>query len=156
MNWHCRRCGECCTRVSLVTMTVEEAEVLVEQDRMIHLEPGPEPGFVRMRARPCPFYRPSVGCLVYQERPYNCRRYLCGRTSSAEPFEDMPIPWTVLESRDLRRQYAREQRRAQRWADGHGWRRSVSEPAGTGHPAPRKAAGDVGPRSDHDGAERPE
>lgn len=108
-------------------MTVEEAEVLMAQSPAIRLTPGPEPGFVRMAAAPCPFYRRVTGCAVYGLRPYNCRRYLCGRDSSAEPFEQAPIPLKVLQDRSLRRQYARNQRRSQRWADAHGWRPDASQ-----------------------------
>lgn len=74
-------------------------------------------------AAPCPFLTEDGRCDVYPVRPYNCRRYLCGREDPwREPYDRAPVPARVLQSRALRRLYARTQREAQRWADQHGWK----------------------------------
>lgn len=61
-------------------------------------------------------------CTVHAVRPYNCRRWGCYRSDYTQPADMAgPVPVTVLRTRDLRRQYARMQRKAQRWAVTHGW-----------------------------------
>ena len=78
-------------------------------------------GFVEMTAGPCP-YLAENRCSVYAVRPLNCRRFMCGRMDVNEPLENVPVPMKVLTSRDLRRQYALNQRRAMaRWGMRMGW-----------------------------------
>lgn len=78
--------------------------------------------FVRLMAHPCPLLTSEDRCAVYAVRPYNCRRYACGREDvTAEPFDASPVPARFYADRDFRRQAVRIERKAQRWADAHGW-----------------------------------
>jgi Fe-S-cluster containining protein len=89
-------------------------------------------GFVALRARPCPLLETDAAghavCTVYDVRPYSCRRFGCYRPDPArEPYEEGPdgecrnLVDRVMQSRDVRRAYALQQRKAQRWALRHGW-----------------------------------
>jgi len=82
--------------------------------------PDADPRFVRLLAGPCPLLNEAGLCSVYDVRPMNCRRYMCGR-QDGEAWTPESIPVRVLESRDLRRQYALNERKAQRWGLAHGW-----------------------------------
>jgi len=84
------------------------------------------PGFLYLHTKPCPYLRPSGHCDVYEVRPYNCRRFMCGRADpESDIFEEAPVPTIVLKTRALRRQYAKEQRHHQKWARAHGWSASA-------------------------------
>lgn len=90
-------------------------------------------GLVALTAAPCPLLDfDETGrsvCTVHDVRPYNCRRFFCGRPDPArEPFEPTPdgfgcenVAARVRESRPFRRALALVQRKAQRWALAHGW-----------------------------------
>lgn len=89
---------------------------------------GERPRFTQLVARPCPFLtRDEEGhgvCRVYEDRPYSCRRFMCGRNTTAERYDKgvvEGIPLRVLTSGALREQYADNQKTAQVWADAHGW-----------------------------------
>lgn len=136
--WVCQRSGDCCTSVDRVVMTPAERDLLIARrpDIVSRFEDW-ETGFVALRAAPCPllgFIDGRALCTVHDIRPYNCRRFLCGRTDiTTEAYE--PEPWNPLQgqlgcrnlsdrirqSRAFRRFYALIQRRAQRWAVAHGW-----------------------------------
>jgi Fe-S-cluster containining protein len=79
-------------------------------------------GFWSLSASPCPFY--DGRCKVYASRPYNCRRFGCFRHDpQTEPFNDGQCFWTRFHGdRAVRRQAKAMQRKAQRWANAHGWR----------------------------------
>lgn len=107
-------------------MTVSERDELIAYSPInATWLPLSTPGFVRLQAGPCPYMgttdHGTPRCTVYAVRPYNCRRYGCYQTEPGEPWEGSPVPVKVLRSRDLRRQYAANQRKAQRWAVAHGW-----------------------------------
>jgi Fe-S-cluster containining protein len=78
-------------------------------------------------ARPCPFYEAQETggvCRIYESRPYNCRRFMCGRDDLTAPYDAGAvdgIPMRVLTSDDLRAQYAQNQADAHGWAEAHGW-----------------------------------
>ncbi len=134
-HWTCQKSGDCCSIPDEVTMTREERQALLPkipigiptQWRDI------DEKFVALKAHPCPFYVFKT-CLVYEVRPFNCRRFGCMRPDpKAEPFEPEPVDlrtaptgcknandrlWT---SREMRRLAIRMQRKAQRWALRHGW-----------------------------------
>ena len=89
-------------------------------------------GFVALAARPCPLLATDDAgravCTVYDVRPYSCRRFGCYRPDPAqEPYEEGPdgecrnLVDRVMQSRDVRRAYALQQRKAQRWALRHWW-----------------------------------
>lgn len=90
---------------------------------------------VALKAKPCPFFVFS-GCLVYASRPYNCRRFGCMRPDpKTEAYVEAQVPAhtvladivcvnlrvRLLQSRVARRAAILLQRKAQRWADTHGW-----------------------------------
>lgn len=76
--------------------------------------------FVRLLAGPCPLLEADGSCSVYDVRPFNCRLYMCGR-QDGEAWTDEAIPLRILTNRDLRRQYALNERKAERWGRAHGW-----------------------------------
>jgi Fe-S-cluster containining protein len=91
-EWKCKRSGDCCTKPLEVIMTKEEAAVLVHAappQIVMHFRPieGSEGRYVALKAQPCPLFVFN-GCLVYNSRPYNCRRFGCMRPDpKTEPFE---------------------------------------------------------------------
>jgi len=118
-------------------MTAEEREILSAQPSTLPLIWREANGFHFLAAAPCPFLK-SDKCSVHAKRPYNCRRFACGRVdTTAEAFESEPcIPQLGMSgSRNLSERldqslrfkewYRTQQRHAQRdWADAHGWRRT--------------------------------
>ena len=113
----------------MVTVTWDERRVLEAAAKRIgaaslQWRAGDRPRFTNLVARPCPFYEASVGCRVYDERPYNCRRFMCGRDDLTERFDAGAvegIPMRVLRSAELRSDYAANQADARGWAEAHGW-----------------------------------
>jgi len=94
------------------------------------------PDFQAMRAAPCPMLREKNRCLVYDVRPYNCRRFGCLRPDpETEVYRPAPISTVakfgnvgcanlrerLVQSRIARNIYGLLQRRAQTWARAHGW-----------------------------------
>lgn len=80
-------------------------------------------GFVALKAQPCPLYVFNR-CLVYDVRPYNCRRFGCLRPDvKAEPFDvsGANLMDRVKTSRVARRMAVQMQRKAQRWGRKMGW-----------------------------------
>lgn len=107
-------------------MTHEERHAIMRalpQGLVTHWRPVDEQ-FVALKAGPCPCYAFKT-CLVYEARPFNCRRFGCMRPDvKAEPFEASGA--NMLErtqtSRVALRMAKLMQRKAQRWARQHGWR----------------------------------
>lgn len=149
-NWSCKGSGDCCRQLEYVGMTLDERNVLQEfADKHLPIRvlnkinwvTGPG-GLEALVAKPCPLYEPvSKKCLVYEVRPYNCRRFACMRPDpAAEPLKlTAPNPvlafstfgcdnlaHRLLESRVARRLYEGMQRKAQRWARKHGWKDDAS------------------------------
>lgn len=98
---------------------------------------GRDGAFVVLKAAPCPFLRFDSGlasCSVHAIRPYNCRRFMCGRTSVTEGYEADPDLYLgcrnlhdrLDQSLEFREHYRAAQRRHQReWAEPHGWHRKM-------------------------------
>lgn len=106
-------------------MTKEEAAALVHAaPKEIRMEFRPvDDKFVSMKAGPCPLFAFNT-CLVYESRPFNCRRFGCMRPDvKAEPFEVSGANMLdrTKTSRVALRMAQTIQRRAQRWAMKHGW-----------------------------------
>jgi Fe-S-cluster containining protein len=132
-EWKCKRSGDCCTKPLEVIMTKEEAAVLVHeapQQIVMHFRPieGSEGRYVALKAQPCPLFVFN-GCLVYNSRPYNCRRFGCMRPDpKTEPFEidSQGLCTNLMDrfktSRVVRRMAVHMQHKARRWADKHGWK----------------------------------
>lgn len=141
--WTCHRTGDCCRQTQAITVSSQEADLLqgwADQHFTIgelgRLRWAPDrPGFVRLKAGPCPFLSEKGQCRVYEVRPYNCRRFACLRVDpktealhlipNSPYFKDQTGCFNtrerVLGSRAARRLYERIQRHAQRWARAHGW-----------------------------------
>jgi Fe-S-cluster containining protein len=125
-QWQCHRSGDCCSIPVEVAMTKEEMVQIVHHApptiKMEFRDMGD--GFVALKAKPCPLYVFKT-CLVYEHRPYNCRRFACMRPDpKTEPFEadGGNLMARVKTSRVARRMAQTFQRRAQRWAVKHGWK----------------------------------
>lgn len=124
-HWKCQKSGDCCSLPEEVIMTREEASVLVHHappEITLHFRPVDD-AFVALKAKPCPLFV-FGGCLVYNRRPYNCRRFACMRPDvKAEPFE--PSGGNMMDrvktSRTARRLAQRIQNKHQGWAQRHGW-----------------------------------
>ena len=118
-------------------MTPQEAEGLHAVRPELKFYVHTDPRFVFLAGRPCPILgfdaKGLAVCTEYERRPYNCRRFGCFRPDPAtEPFELEPVDLPNrrlgcanlsdrLGDRQVRRQYARMQRKAQQWALKHGW-----------------------------------
>lgn len=103
-------------------MTTEEWEEIQRDPKAASVKTTVihEGAWVRLQAGPCPFYR--SGCTIYEIRPYNCRRFSCGRWEpDREPFMANPMV-LIRGNNDLRWSYRDQQRAAQPWAKAHGWR----------------------------------
>lgn len=98
----------------------ERAAIEQVSTRPFLWRPDADPRFVRLLAGPCPLLDDTGLCSVYEVRPLNCRRYMCGR-QDGEAWTPDAIPLRVLTNRDLRRQYAVNERKAQRWGRAMGW-----------------------------------
>lgn len=103
----------------------ERAEIERVSSLVLSWQPHDDSRFVRLLAHPCPLLasdeQGQAVCTVHAVRPYNCRRWGCFRDDCSEAVDMRVIPVHVLKSRELRRQYARLQRKAQGWAMAHGW-----------------------------------
>lgn len=84
--------------------------------------------FVKLVTQPCPFLSDQNLCLVYEYRPFNCRRFMCGRVNvQLESFESGgPMGCFNLSDRigtSLRflEFYRSHEHHAQKWARVHGW-----------------------------------
>jgi len=128
--WTCHRSGDCCTIPPFVMMTAEERAV-IESATDRALTWMVKDGWAALRAAPCPLLdRDEDGkavCSVYDVRPYNCRRFACGRVSpETEAFEladgaCLNMADRVAQSKSFRSWARRLQRSSQVWAQAHGW-----------------------------------
>lgn len=124
-NWKCKRSGDCCSLPAEVVMTKEEAAVLVHHapPTIVMQFRQVDGNFVALKAKPCPLYVFQT-CLVYEHRPYNCRRFACMRPDpKSEPFDvnGSNVMDRVKTSRVARRLAVRIQAKAMGWANKHGW-----------------------------------
>lgn len=133
-HWKCHRSGDCCSIPVEVIMTREErTAILPKIPQGIRTEWRDVEGsqLVALKAHPCPFFIFGE-CLVYDVRPYNCRRFACMRPDpKTELFENDLSPSTITgcrnaddrfyTSRVARRMLVQIQRKAMNWARAHGW-----------------------------------
>lgn len=130
--WTCHRTGDCCTSQPYVLMTTEEQQGVIAATTK-QLTWMVKDGWAALKAAPCPLLeRDAQGlavCSVYDVRPYNCRRFACGRVSpETEPYETgasgecVNMTDRLTQSKPFRSWARRLQRQAQDWADAHGWR----------------------------------
>jgi Fe-S-cluster containining protein len=143
--WTCARSGDCCHETPNVLMTPEERDLLVARRPDLAVRFGTLGVFVVLPARPCPLLATDgqgrSTCTVHDIRPYNCRRFGCYRPDpTTEIFEPEPLDLDkgrlgcanlsdrIARSRDVRRAYALQQRKAQRWAMRMGWKSEGNAP----------------------------
>lgn len=132
--WTCRQTGDCCRMVPEVVMTKQE-QALLDARYQVATRPlvwhdHPTDGFVRLEAKPCPFLAGNI-CLVHEIRPYNCRRFMCGRVDVQQESLEMNPEGQCYNSGDRIRtslrffEYSKaHERRAQKeWAVDHGWKK---------------------------------
>ena len=114
-------------------MTEDEAALLYaardKATRPLQWQDTNDRRFIKLLARPCPFLSAEKQCTVYDIRPYNCRRFICGRPSgSDEPWEDTPDGRcaNVTERQEQSLEFFTHaidvQSAAQPWALANGWR----------------------------------
>lgn len=135
-KWTCRRSGDCCLNVD-IRLTVDEAGTMQAATAIPLLFNTAEKatGWLRLTkdgACPC-LVREADGsatCSVWDARPYQCRRFQCGRPDpQAEGYEiGGPLGCRNLSDRlqtsaQFAAEYDANQRRAQKWALAHGWQR---------------------------------
>lgn len=146
-GWQCKRSGDCCQQVPQIVMTREEADELKKvASTSLTFYRHLDARFVYLKGQPCPLLGwegKKAVCTVWAVRPYNCRRFGCFRPNPAEePYEAEPLDLSRsrlgcanlsdrLTDRQVRREYVKMQRHAQRWANKHGWTPDVL-PAQTG------------------------
>jgi Fe-S-cluster containining protein len=85
LRFECQRCGRCCSgepgrvRVSDPEICVLAARVGLEEPefrrRYTRRTRGPEVLLVEKRNRDCVFFDPGRGCVVYEDRPRQCRTW---------------------------------------------------------------------------------
>ena len=135
-QWTCRRSGDCCLEVRVISLTPAERDVLAQArpDVALDVVPQKDTRFLTWSVpKGCPFLSRGLDglatCTVHEIRPYNCRRFLCLR-DEGEPYRSGgPMGCKNLSERIDRNVHAMEfyrthQRYAQRdWADSHGWSR---------------------------------
>jgi Fe-S-cluster containining protein len=125
--WECHRCGDCCTKPEWLTLTDAELDqVILASGARYDLQVRQLPqGFAQLKTGPCPFHfrdkHGRAGCAVYEARPYNCRRYMCGRPTCETEWDPAPVPKIVAETKALRLVYRDQQKRCMWWALRHGW-----------------------------------
>ena len=130
-DWQCAGSGDCCRAVSGVRMTYQELQAIVQYrhdqgwpDRTYQLR-ALNPGFVELHAAPCPLLE-GTRCTVYPVRPFKCRQFQCHRVPG-EAFEAggpagcLNLSDRFQQSRDVRRAYALNTRKAGHWALKMGW-----------------------------------
>lgn len=129
-QWRCQRSGDCCTKPQEIVMTKQEASHLVlyaPPTVQLQFRPTDHPNMVAMKTGPCPLFIFQT-CIIYEHRPYNCRRFACMRPDpKSEPLEldgegHCLNFWDRIRANNEARQLARWiQRRAQEWARKMGW-----------------------------------
>jgi Fe-S-cluster containining protein len=149
LPWTCHQTGDCCRTKTPLTVTAEERTLLEAQGNLATRPPvftlhpdeeaqrealrargemiWPEVKFYQLERGPCPFLAGS-SCIVYDSRPFNCRRFMCGRVDpTQESFEEggemgcYNLQDRILTSARFEEFAAANQRRAQKWALEHGW-----------------------------------
>ena len=146
-TWTCQRSGDCCKETPQVVMTPEEAQVIHDRCPDLPFYQHRDRRFVYLKAKPCPLLEmqgQQAVCTIHDIRPYSCRRFGCFRPDPpTEPYEPERVDLDRarlgcanlsdrLASREVRRAYAKLQRKAMRWARQHGWSEAMTGGPPTG------------------------
>lgn len=138
--WTCGRSGDCCLGVD-IRLTLSEGAALqaATPKALLFNTSEASKGWLRLQAEgACPLLeRDAAGkasCSAWKARPYQCRRFVCGRPDpTTEPYElggpmgCKNLSDRIKQSLDFAEFYRANQRRAQRaWAESHGWNRSMT------------------------------
>lgn len=153
LPWKCHQTGDCCRTNLPLTVTAEERTLLEQNGNLgrrypeFALHPDEQRQREALQAAgemimpPVKFYtldRTGGGgcpflvensCVVYSVRPYNCRRFMCGRPDPTQESFEEGGPMGCYNTSDrlntsLRWMefYKGNERRAQNeWAKEHGW-----------------------------------
>ena len=95
LSFSCTRCGDCCAGFS-GTVTVDDDEIaalasrveLADDDFRREYTRVMSDGTISLREKPnddCVFYARDYGCLVYEDRPTQCRTWPFWRTNVETP-----------------------------------------------------------------------
>lgn len=132
--WACKKTGDCCRHPKQLVVSRNE-QTLMEQHaglarRLLIWERHDDPKFAILSTGPCPFLADNNECLIYASRPFNCRRFMCGRVDvEAESFEmggplgSYNLSDRIETSRRFMEFYQSREHHAQKWAKEHGWGR---------------------------------
>lgn len=139
-KWRCSRSGDCCLNVD-IRLTVSEGAALqaATSKPLLFNTREARDGWLRLTADgACPLLQReadgSATCTAWESRPYQCRRFMCGRPDpSTEPYEiGGPMGCKNLSDRidqslHFAEFYRTNQRHAQReWAIHHGWHKGMA------------------------------
>lgn len=123
--WRCDRRGDCCKEPAAVVMTHQERHLIERRVmRPLQWEADLHPGFVRLLAHPCPLLEDG-SCSVYDIRPFNCRRFVCGRVGD-EKWDGgekacLNLTDRLVQSLDFQEFYRANEKRHHEWAKTQGW-----------------------------------
>ncbi len=109
-----------------IVMTTAEWDVLKDRPSVrpvVADTSRADTGWIALKAAPCPYFDTAAKeCTVYESRPFNCRRFQCGRWDvTTQPFTISPMA-IIRADNDLRWSYDRNQRAHTEWALAHGWK----------------------------------
>ncbi len=125
LPFSCQGRADCCREPPYVVVS-EAEQMLLPRGDGVRYTPH-RAGFWRLMAHPCPFLTESNQCSVYEIRPYNCRRFICGRPRHSTE------PWIMRKNGECRNMTGRltsnkffahvllVQAEAQVWGQAHGW-----------------------------------
>lgn len=88
-----------------------------------------------MELHPCPFLSDQNLCLVHEIRPYNCRRFMCGRVNVARESYEVDTFGSCLNLADRMETSQRfahfyntaERKHQKEWAAKMGWKRDPNK-----------------------------
>lgn len=143
--WTCKRTGDCCRETKEMLVTVQERDLL-EKHALHARRPlvfrraenalgRSDDRFRIMELHPCPFLSDQGLCLVHEIRPYNCRRFMCGRVDVARESYEIDQFGSCLNLADRMETSQRfahfyntaERKHQKDWAVKMGWKRDPSK-----------------------------
>jgi len=132
MNFKCYFCGWCC---KIEKYSSQEEFVLAKKalEKLgIELHGIKMPTGMILWDTPCQalgFTNNKATCLIYNQRPYPCRQFLCGKQSEQDtrPFidethYDMQYFKELLKNPEYAKIKEQIEDKAAKWANTHGWK----------------------------------